>query len=188
MKQTPSQTIGPYFAYGLTPKQYNYDHGNICSPELADKSAKGEHIIIKGIVLDGNNQPVNDAMIEIWQPNSKGEFIHEKKDGFVSFGRCGTGTTEVNQFEFKTIKPGSLNGAPYINVIVFMRGILSHMYTRMYFSDEASANSEDNFLNQIDDNRKHTLIANKLPGGGEENVYEFNIHMQGDNETVFLDY
>ncbi|MCB0503070.1 MAG: protocatechuate 3,4-dioxygenase subunit alpha [Bacteroidetes bacterium] len=186
MTQTPSQTIGPYFAYGLTPQQYGYDHNEICNSRLADASAEGEHIIIKGIVLDGKNQPVNDAMIELWQANSKGEFIQTKKDGFVSFGRCGTGTNHDNQFEFHTIKPSNSEGAPYINVIVFMRGILSHMYTRIYFSDEEQANNADSFLQQIETNRRHTLIANKLPGD-DLNVYEFNINMQGQNETVFLD-
>lgn len=184
MTQTPSQTIGPFFAYSLTPEQYNYDHGNICGPQLADSNAEGQQITIRGTIYDGKGVSVNDAMIEIWQANHKGDFVTEKTDGFISFGRCGTGMLDDNQFEFKTIKPGSLeNNAPFINVIIFMRGMLSHMYTRIYFSDEGKANYEDELLSQIPKERQHTLIAQKKDG----NVYEFNIHMQGENETVFLD-
>ena len=188
MKQTPSQTIGPYFGYGLTPGQYGYEFGNICGPVLAEENAEGEHIIIRGQVFDANGNSIDDAMIEIWQPDSKGVFQKEKADGFISFGRCGTGMNESNTFDFQTIKPGSINGqAPFINVIVFMRGLLSHMYTRIYFSDEIEKNSQDEVLNAVSEDRRNTLIANKTEEG-KQTVYTFNIYMQGEKETVFFDY
>lgn len=182
--QTPSQTIGPFFGYGLTPKQYNYDFGNICGPELAKPEAKGEHIIIRGQVFDGGGTTVNDAMLELWQADSEGNYHQQETNGFISFGRVGTGTEANNVFEFKTIKPGSVNGqAPFIDMIVFMRGLLSHQYTRIYFEDEAAANAQDALLQQVESARQKTLIATK----GDNNIYTFNIHMQGENETVFFD-
>ncbi len=188
MTQTPSQTIGPYFAYGLTPGQYGYQLGNICGPQLADASAKGENITIKGRVLDVYGVSINDAMIEIWQADSKGEFHKEKNNGFISFGRCGTGMNDENKFEFHTVKPGPVEGhAPFVNVIVFMRGLLSHMYTRIYFADENNANANDETLNAIEESRRSTLIAHRSENDGRV-VYEFDIHMQGESETVFFDY
>ncbi len=172
IKQTPSQTVGPYFAYGLTPEQYGYNfkswvNNNMCSP-----SDRDEPVVIYGKVYDGNGNTINDAMIELWQNDG------EKK----LFGRYGTGTDKDNQFIFKTIKPKSVNGnAPFINVILFMRGQLLHSYTRIYFSDEVELNSNDEVLKTISEKRRNSLIAQKTTKG-----YEFNIHMQGNDETVFF--
>ncbi len=177
-QQTPSQTVGPFFAYGLTPKQYSYDfkewtNGNLVSEN--DKNTEGCLITIKGQVLDGNGAPIPDALIEFWQEDIK------------AFGRFGTGTDPQNRFIFQTVKPVSKDGqAPFITVVVFMRGLLVHAFTRLYFSDEKQKNKQDDVLNLVPKNRRNTLIANKL----EHNVrieYSFNIVMQGENETVFFD-
>ena len=175
--QTPSQTVGPYFAYGLTPEQYHYDNNSIVDNVLyKDESIQGERIIIRGQVFDGNGEPINDAMIELRQDATL--------DGF---GRMGTGTEKDNSFIFHTVKPqGSDGQAPHINVVVLMRGLLSHVFTRLYFSDEAEANEGDKVLTQVPEKRRHTLIARRQEVNGQV-IYLFNIHMQGENETVFFD-
>jgi protocatechuate 3,4-dioxygenase alpha subunit len=189
--QTPSQTVGPYFAYGLTPRQYFYDHGSAYTPVLAQPQAAGEHITVTGRVFDGKGQPVNDAMIEIAQLDAQGREVtsaeQAKERGFTGFGRCGTGTDAQLRFAFTTVKPGAAAGeAPHIDVIVFMRGMLSHAFTRLYFDDEAAANAQDAVLQAVPAERRATLIARRevQPGGV---VYHFDIHMQGDRETVFFD-
>ncbi len=188
-KQTPSQTIGPYFAYSLTPEQYGYPFKSLASPEIVDHLSEGERIRLTGQVLDGNGVPVPDAMIEIWQADASGQYPDPlKSDGFKGLGRVGTGTHAFNRYWFDTIKPGAIEDgqAPHINMVVFMRGLLSHLYTRVYFSDENAENGNDKILNCIEKNRRQTLIAQRqqTPGGV---VYLFDIHMQGDRETVFFD-
>ncbi|HEY6977656.1 MAG TPA: protocatechuate 3,4-dioxygenase subunit alpha [Chitinophagaceae bacterium] len=182
--QTPSQTVGPYFAYGLTSQQYRYDHAQVADGNLIkDNNNHGECITIKGQVLDGEGNFIPDAMIEIWQANAEGNY---NVCDFKGFGRQGTGTDKNGYFIFETVKPGSVNeAAPHINVIVFMRGLLSHVYTRIYFSDEAAANQKDEVLRSVDEKRRATLIAKRSEKNGVE--YIFNIRMQGENETVFFD-
>ena len=171
--QTPSQTVGPYFAYGLTPEQYGYDFNSWATPDLVEDIHSEYTITITGQVFDGEGKPINDAMIEIWQ-NDKDTQL---------FGRCGTGTNEENRFVFKTKKPHSIDGnAPFLSVILFMRGQLVHLYTRIYFSDEQVLNENDETLITVPETRRQTLIAQK-----KGNIYEFNIHMQGEKETVFFD-
>ncbi|GLU43941.1 protocatechuate 3,4-dioxygenase subunit alpha [Allomuricauda sp. NBRC 101325] len=173
MKQTPSQTVGPYFAYGLTPQQYNYDFPSHVDGNMVDPLTTPNTITIIGQVLDGEGKPIDDAMIEVWQNDG------EK----ALFGRYGTGTDPNNRFIFNTIKPKSVNGqAPYVTFVVFMRGQLIHSFTRMYFSDETSLNKTDETLNSIPEHRRNTLIAKQ-----NGNQYQFDIHMQGDLETVFFD-
>lgn len=188
-KQTPSQTVGPYFAYTLTPEQYGYPYKSLAHPKVVDDLTEGERIRLTGQVLDGDGVPIPDAMIEIWQADDKGQYFDPSNaGGFKGFGRVGTGTNTFNRYWFDTIKPGSIEDgqAPHINMIVFMRGLLSHLYTRVYFSDEISENDKDTILNGIEKKRRETLIAKRqdTPGGV---VYLFDIHMQGDRETVFFD-
>lgn len=192
-KQTPSQTVGPYFAFGLTPEQYHFPGTSIAGAVLTDEAAEGKRIRIEGRVFDGQNDPVSDALIEIWQADWQGRYAHpadprSSNTRFVGFGRCGTGTDPGHRFIFETIKPGAVDDAqaPHINVIVFMRGILSHAYTRIYFSDEAAANETDPVLAAVPAERRETLIAT-LDQTDTGAVYRFDIHMQGDNETVFFD-
>jgi protocatechuate 3,4-dioxygenase, alpha subunit len=184
---TPTQTVGPYFAYGLTPEQYGYAMTSIASAELANDSTPGTRIRIEGQVFDGKGAAVEDALIEIWQPDAKGRYAGEagSNSGFTGFGRCGTGYDGTKGFRFETVKPGvaTAGDAPHVNMIVQMRGLLVHLHTRLYFADEAAANAADPVLNTVPADRRDTLLAKPvLPG-----VYRFDIHMQGDRETVFFD-
>lgn len=173
MLQTPSQTVGPYFAYGLSPEQYLYNFKSLVGNLMVNPIENPESITIIGKVLDGENQPIPDAMIELWQIDEKNQ----------RFGRFGTGTDPESRFIFHTLKPESVAGqAPYLTAIIFMRGQLIHTYTRIYFSDETTLNKQDDVLNTVPSERRHTLIAQK-----NGSVYEFNICMQGENETVFFE-
>jgi protocatechuate 3,4-dioxygenase alpha subunit len=192
LKQTPSQTVGPYFAYGLTAEQYGYDFNSIAGANLTDDETEGERIHIVGRVLDGEGNAVDDAMIEIWQADDQGRYAHPADPhgsnlAFKGFGRYGTGTDAERRFMFETIKPGSVEGqAPHITMCVMCRGMLSHAFTRIYFSDEAAANAGDAGLATVPDDRRATLIAER-----EETVagivYRFDVHLQGGKETVFFD-
>jgi protocatechuate 3,4-dioxygenase alpha subunit len=193
LKQTPSQTVGPYFAYGLVGDQYGYQLKGIAGGTLTRSDTEGERIRIEGVVRDGNGKAINDAMIEIWQADSKGRYAHPadprgSNASFKGFGRCGTGPDPENRFVFDTIKPGKVDArqAPHVNVIVLMRGMLLHAYTRIYFSDEAAANSADPVLLSVPADRRQTLIAERTitPTGI---VYRFDFHMQGPRETAFFD-
>lgn len=172
-RQTPSQTIGPFFAYGLTPEQYGYDFNSWFDGNMADLATDENAITISGQVFDGNGDLVDDAMIEIWQNDKKTK----------RFGRYGTGTDREKRFVFQTVKPESVDGgAPFLCLILFMRGALLHLYTRIYFSDEKELNAKDEVLLGVPAARRQTLIAQK-----KGRAYEFNIYMQGDKETVFFD-
>jgi protocatechuate 3,4-dioxygenase alpha subunit len=187
LKQTPSQTVGPFFHNALF-----FGGENI----LVTERTRGQRIHIEGRVLDGAGEPVLDAMVEIWQADAQGIFNHpadprsSKADkSFRGFGRSETDAT--GKFWFKTIKPGPVpwddrqNQAPHVNIRVFSRGMLIHVTTRLYFSDE-SANQADPVLSSIEEpERRQTLIATHeesedLP------CYCFDIHLQGDQETVFF--
>ena len=193
LKQTPSQTVGPFFAYGLTAPQYGYEFSGIASDILDGDLVPGERIRIVGRVYDGAGDAIPDAMIEIWQADGEGRYAHPadgrgSNQAFRGFGRFGTGTDPERRFHFQTIKPGSIDGAqaPHINVVVFMRGMLTHAYTRLYFSDEAEANARDPVLSNVPEARRRTLVAARedSPAGV---LYHFDIRMQGEDETVFFD-
>ncbi|WP_291786561.1 protocatechuate 3,4-dioxygenase subunit alpha [Cecembia sp.] len=188
--QTPSQTVGPYFAYGLTPEQYKFDHTSLATPVLLDARKNSQDaIILRGKVYDLHGEAVDDAMIEIWQVDQEGKFQIKPHQGFFSIGRMGTGTIEGNWFEFTTCIPAAekQGQAPAIHMIVFMRGLLSHVYTRVYFEDFKELNQEDPYLKLVTEERRSTLIAQKVQES-PVTIYEFNLHMQGENETVFFDY
>lgn len=193
-KQTPSQTVGPFFSYGLASDQYGFSElSSIAVGEIADDDEPGEHIKLIGIIYDGKGVPVSDALVEVWQADAQGRFAHptdgrQKNTPFTGFGRFGTRTDPKNRFIFSTVKPGvSGEGeAPHINLIVFMRGLLSHVYTRVYFSDEETANAADPVLQSVPAERRETLIAKRQDSSAGV-VYRFDIHMQGDQETVFFD-
>jgi protocatechuate 3,4-dioxygenase, alpha subunit len=189
--QTPSQTVGPYFAYGLTAGQYGYDHTDIVTAKI--ESEQGDTIRLIGKILDGAGDVIPDAMIEIWQADSTGIYTHpedprKSNAPFTGFARCGTGTDKESRFIFDTIKPGAVDEdqAPHINITIFMRGLLSHVFTRIYFSDEETANVADPVLNSVPQDRRNTLVATRVEGrNGIE--YHINIQMQGTEETVFFD-
>ena len=181
--QTPSQTVGPFFAHALTPS----DPGRRGVPGncLADEATAGEAIRIEGTLVDGAGDPVPDGMIEIWQADADGRY-GGAPGRFLGFGRAGTDTS--GRYSFRTVKPGSVGSrsAPHINVAVFARGMLNHVFTRIYFSDEQQANAEDRVLGNVDPVRRETLVAMRSEGRTLP-LYEFTVRLQGDRETVFFD-
>ncbi len=200
---TPSQTVGPFFAYGLAPKgrcqwdpNGSYSWKETVGDNLVTPDATGQKIRIEGRVLDGDGKPINDAMIEIWQADAQGRYAHPRDNRalpntkFKGFGRSATDKDGV--YSFDTVKPGPVPGpnskpqAPQIVVCIFSRGMLRQIYTRLYFSDEAAANGSDAILTLVPADRRGTLIAHKQAQSGAP-VYRFDIRVQGENETVFFD-
>jgi protocatechuate 3,4-dioxygenase alpha subunit len=208
--QTPWQTVGPYFHYGLAwkggadlvlvgtelgartdlfaPAHY------VLNPNVTPRGdVAGEPIDIFGTVFDAGGEPVSDAMIEIWQANAVGRYadIQDKRTnlpldaGFIGFGRGATDASGM--FHFHTVKPGRVPGpgnslqAPHIAVSVMGRGIIKRLVTRIYFADEPS-NAEDPILALVPDERRDTLIARQEGG-----AWRFDIRLQGSGETVFFD-
>jgi protocatechuate 3,4-dioxygenase, alpha subunit len=156
---TPSQTVGPYFSLGLLDPPAN---------ELVP-----DGIRISGRVLDGAGEPVPDAMVEIWQADEAGRYRPD-------FGWGRSGCDEDGRYSFVTLKPGTVAGqAPHLTMLVFARGLLKPVLTRMYFPDEDEANAEDRVLSAVD--QPSTLVARAVGGG-----LEFDIRLQGDAETVFF--
>ena len=174
LQATTSQTVGPYLHIGLT---------WLIIEDLALAGVAGERVSIAGRVIDGDGQPVDNAAVEIWQANADGKYGQK---GFRGFGR--SATDGEGAFRFRTIRPGRVPGpggkrqAPHIAVNVFMRGLLKQLVTRIYFPDDA-ANAEDPVLALVPAERRGTLIAKKAKPG----VLEWNVILQGRNETVFFD-
>ncbi len=189
---TPSQTVGPYFKYGLTPGsdyQWNDAFGN----DLVTPDVSGERICIVGRVFDGDGKEIVDAMLEIWQADAQGRFADPQdarslpNAAFRGFGRCGTDSKGA--YSFHTIKPGPVSGpneqqAPHILLAVFARGMTRQAHTRIYFED-AAANATDPILALVPAERRATLIAVREPG--DPTTYRLDVHLQGDLETVFFD-
>lgn len=200
LKETASQTAGPYVHIGLAPEQAGFDiFDKNFSGVLAGPKTKGEHIRIEGRVIDGTGTPLRDVLLEIWQANAAGKYNHPADrqnkpidKTFRGWGRtCSDFTTGV--YRFDTIKPGSVAGrnkrpmAPHVNLWIVARGINIGLSTRMYFSDEAAANAKDPVLNLIEwEMRRKTLIGQREVKRGQV-VYRFDIHLQGPDETVFFD-
>jgi protocatechuate 3,4-dioxygenase alpha subunit len=188
---TPSQTVGPYFHFSLTPT--DYDFRGIAGDNLITPDAVGEQIRIAGRLIDGAGDPVVDAMIEIWQADGAGRYAGSEpraNSSFRGFGRAATG--KDGGFAFTTVKPGPVarpDGpaqAPHVNVGIFARGMLKRLFTRIYFDDEAS-NGSDTTLALVPADRRATLIARA--GGASEGLPQFvlDIRLQGDAETVFFE-
>ncbi|KAA3448686.1 protocatechuate 3,4-dioxygenase subunit alpha [Mesorhizobium sp. SARCC-RB16n] len=195
-KESPSQTAGPYVHIGLTPNfcgiggVYENDLGSA----MVNERTKGERIELRIRVLDGTGTPLKDALIEIWQAdadglyNSPAELRGTADPNFHGWGRCPT-DMETGLCIFETIKPGRVpfrDGrlmAPHITLWIVARGINLGLHTRLYFSDEEKANAEDPILARIEHRvRVPTLIAER-----EGNAYVFDVHLQGEKETVFFD-
>ncbi|TDD39920.1 protocatechuate 3,4-dioxygenase subunit alpha [Actinomadura sp. KC06] len=176
---TPSQTVGPFFGYALP-----YEAG----PEVVP-GWRPDAIRVRGRVLDGAGEPVPDALLEIWQADETGEIprrpggIVRAGHDFSGFGRCGTDAG--GGYWFSTVKPGAIGaGAPYIAVLVFARGLLKPVFTRLYFPEDEAAHARDPLLGDVPDERRGTLIAEREG----ERRYRFDIHLQGERETVFLGF
>ncbi|HUH87993.1 MAG TPA: protocatechuate 3,4-dioxygenase subunit alpha [Pusillimonas sp.] len=201
LKETASQTAGPYVHIGLAPKQAGFDifeknFGNV----LVTPETKGERIRLEGRVFDGSGALVRDVLLEIWQANAAGRYNHpadkqEDKAIDPSFRGWGRGASDFDTgvYFFDTIKPGVVTGrhgkpmAPHINAWIVARGINIGLNTRIYFSDEEEANANDPILKGIEwVERRKTLIAQRTEKDGKV-VYQFDVHIQGPNETVFFD-
>ncbi|HET9734780.1 MAG TPA: protocatechuate 3,4-dioxygenase subunit alpha [Burkholderiales bacterium] len=180
-----SQTVGPYLHIGLT---------WLNTSKIAAPGVKGERVTIQGRLLDGDGAGVSDGLIEIWQANAEGKYAHpedrQKKaleKGFRGFGRIPTDAKGA--FKFTTIKPGRVPApdgklqAPHLSVTVFMRGLLKQLATRIYFPGDA-ANAQDPLLKLVPAARRGTLVARRKAKG----LLEWNIVLQGRDETVFFDF
>lgn len=183
---TGSQTVGPFFHLGLE----RLNRNNLAAPSVA-----GERITIQGRVLDGDGKPVPDAQLETWQADAAGKYAHGEDPhsgsadpNFKGFGRVPTDDT--GSFQLVTIKPGRVpapdgtHQAPHIAVVVLSRGLLKPLFTRIYFPDDP-ANNTDPVLTLVPSERRPTLIAKRAAAA--ENVYEWNVVLQGAGETVFFD-
>ncbi|AUQ52468.1 protocatechuate 3,4-dioxygenase alpha chain (plasmid) [Phaeobacter inhibens] len=198
LKETPSQTAGPYVHIGLAPGAAGFDvYNKELGWDIAGPNAKGERIRIEGIVIDGTGSPVKDVLIEAWQANAEGVYAHPEHSGDVEEGFRGWGRVitnfETGEWGFDTVKPGTVAGrsgtlmAPHINLWIVARGINVGLNTRLYFSDEDAANAKDPVINLVEwENRRKTLIAQRNDRDGQV-VYRFDIKLQGEDETVFFD-
>jgi len=197
LKETPSQTAGPYVHIGLAPGAAGFDiYRQELGWDIAGPNAAGERIRVEGVVIDGTGSPIKDVLLEVWQANADGTYAHpeggEAEDGFRGWGRVIT-DFETGEWGFDTIKPGRVMGrdgqpmAPHINLWIVARGINLGLNTRIYFDDEAAANAEDPVINLIEwERRRATLIARRTDRDGQI-VYRFDIRVQGQDETVFFD-
>ncbi len=185
--------MGPFFGFGLVPRQYGFSSTEVGGATLVRDGVEGERIRIVGQVFDGADDAITDALIEFWQADSSGVYRHpddqrfqsRPNDAFSGFGRAGTGSGPDGWYAIETIRPGSIGPghAPHLNAAVFMRGLLQHVFTRIYFSDHSDANLQDPVLRAVPETRRSTLIAQRF---GQDGTYRFDIHMQGVNETVFF--
>ncbi|AOR81203.1 protocatechuate 3,4-dioxygenase subunit alpha [Novosphingobium resinovorum] len=186
---TPSQTVGPFYAYCLTPEDYG-TLPPLFGAQLATEDAEGERITIQGTITDGEGAMVPDALIEIWQPDGQGRFAGAhpelRNSAFKGFGRrhC----DKSGNFSFQTVKPGrvptadGVMQAPHIALSIFGKGLNRRLYTRIYFADEAS-NAEDPVLSMLSEDERVTLIATSESPA----AYRLDIRLQGDGETVFFE-
>jgi len=187
MKTLPSQTIGPFFHFSLT--------ANAALGCLTRPDAKGEHIRIRFRLLDGDGAPVPDGMLEIWQADAAGKYDHPADTqeqapdaAFCGFGRLATDAAGCCTFE--TVVPGRVPDgrggcqASHLNLSVFARGLLGRLSTRVYFEGDPAL-AEDAVLALVPEDRRPTLLARRDPA--ETALWSFDIHLQGENETVFFD-
>jgi len=198
LKETSSQTAGPYVHIGLAPGAAGFDiYETELGGDIAGPNAAGERIRIEGRVIDGTGSPVKDVLLEVWQANAAGHYTHAEGGGPVEPGFRGWGRVitdfETGEWGFDTVKPGIAKGrggrpmAPHINVWIVARGINLGLNTRMYFEDEAALNATDPVLSLIEwASRRPTLIATRTLRDACP-LYRFDIHLQGAQETVFFD-
>lgn len=197
LKETPSQTAGPYVHIGLAPGAAGFSiFDRELGQDIAGPDAPGERIRVEGLVTDGMGAPVKDVLLEVWQADAAGIYPHPDDPrhadcarGFRGWGRVIT-DFETGLWAFDTIKPGAVPGrmgrvqAPHLNLWIVARGINIGLNTRMYFPDDAAQHAADPVLSLIEQrHRVSTLIAQKQAPG----QYRFDIRLQGENETLFLD-
>lgn len=190
LKETPSQTGGPYVHIGALPSVAGLPvrtQENLAV--LVSGAVPGERIRITGVVYDGAGQAVKDALIELWQADGAGRYDNPD---FPGFGRAAADFA-TGEFSFETLKPGASPWrdahpqAPHVSLLIFARGINIHLHTRMYFSDEAEANMTDPVLKSIEHVRRRDTLVGRRNETDNIATYLFDIHLQGENETVFFD-
>ncbi|GGH59173.1 protocatechuate 3,4-dioxygenase subunit alpha [Frigidibacter albus] len=195
LNESASQTAGPYVHIGLAPGAAGFDiYRTQLGEDIAGPDAPGERIRVEGVVMDGTGAPVKDVLLEVWQADAAGIYPHAEDPrvadcapGFRGWGRVIT-DFDTGLWAFDTVKPGPVMGrngqmmAPHVSFWLVARGINIGLSTRMYFEDED--NSADPVLNLVEQApRRETLLARKVSPG----LYRFDIRLQGDGETVFLD-
>jgi protocatechuate 3,4-dioxygenase alpha subunit len=208
--QTPGQTVGPFFCQGLVRIAPVFQSSQLCRAErdvihqlLADAATPGERLRIEGTVYDGLQRPVPDALVEIWQADAQGRYAQPSQRGerdadvranelapsFSGFGRCAS--DDAGRFFFETIRPGAVPGpggvpqAPHVNVVLGARGLPRLAFTRIYFAGDPAL-GRDPVLACVPEARRVTLLARPAPDGPAR--YVFDIHLQGEHETVFFDF
>ncbi len=188
---TPSQTVGPFFAYALTPSgQYAFD--DLSSNDLVVPGVAGQVVHIEGTMRDGAGAPIADGFIEIWQADGEGRYPSAStgNTGFRGFGRVPM--DKAGAYSFRTVKPGAVPAAdggvqaPHILIGVFARGVVRRLYTRLYFADDAG-NAADPVLALVPEADRGTLIAGRAGERDGAPVYRFDIVLQGEGETVFFE-
>lgn len=198
LRESPSQTAGPYVHIGCTPNFASIEAygGSDLGAVMKTGPVKGQEITISGIIYDGTGSPLCDALVEIWQADAEGLFASPSETRgvadahFTGFGRMPCDMT-TGEFFFETVKPGRVpfvDGrlqAPHVSVWIVARGINIGLQTRIYFADEAEANADDPVLSRIETrSRVQTLLAQPDGAGG----YRFDVHLQGPRETIFFDF
>jgi protocatechuate 3,4-dioxygenase alpha subunit len=188
---TSSQTVGPFFHDRLMREGARFDV--LCGP-----ATEGTRIRVEGRVIDGDREPVPDAVLELWQANAHGRYAHpaDRRDlpldpGFTGYGRVATDA--AGRFAFTTVKPGAVpfdaerQQAPHISIAVLGRGLLNHLYTRLYFDDEP-ATASCPVLGRVPAERRATLVARRASDATDGAIgYRFDVVLQGEGETVFFD-
>ncbi|WP_312180309.1 protocatechuate 3,4-dioxygenase subunit alpha [Arthrobacter sp.] len=177
---TPGQTVGPFYGYALPFPKDN---------ELVHPGAKGA-IRVQGTVRDGAGEVIPDALLEIWQADEDGSIPQKTgslvRDSYTFTGWGRAAVDNVGNYTFTTVNPGPTEegSAPFISVVVFARGLLNKLHTRMYLPDDEAALAKDPLLSSLPEDRRRTLIAAREADGG----LRWDIKLQGEDETVFLAY
>ncbi|GAA1144335.1 protocatechuate 3,4-dioxygenase subunit alpha [Nesterenkonia lutea] len=177
---TPAQTVGPFFGYALP---------YVGGAALVDRTHPGA-LRLHGTVYDGDGAPIPDAMIELWQPDQQGRVSQEpgslRRDGYTFTGWGRAAVDMVGHYSFTTVEPGSMGEgrAPYFLLTVFGRGLMDRLFTRVYLPESSAALEQDSLLASVPESRRSTLLATRESGGD----LRFDIHLQGELETVFLAY
>lgn len=190
LQPTPSHTVGPFYGYALP-----FPDGGDVAP-----AGRTDAVTVHGRVYDGAGAPVPDALLEMWQADPEGDVSgapgsmrrdpvaggHLGRNGVDFTGFARVSTDADGHWSVRTLPPGARPGhAPYISVCVFARGLLHHLFTRVYFPEDAEAHATDQLLTSLDAGRRETLVADAERVAGS---YRFDIRLQGEKETVFLDF
>ena len=176
LKETPSQTAGPYVHIGLATEAAGFTTFPAYGAKPFPDDAPGQRIRVEGHILDGDGAPMTDALLEVWQADARGQYPAGQ-----GFGRA-VPDFETGYFTFDTIKPGAAEGAPCLHLWLVARGINLGLHTRLYFDDEGEANATDPVLQALEPDRRATLIATR-----DGTTYRLDLRVQGDKETVFFD-